>query len=440
MEDINLKVLSREEKERIKKAIKKKRHRYAKKTGDEHEKLRAKMLEMLSAAEKKEEDKPSEEVSIVNNELFQQYEGVFERFNNKAEAALESNINEDAKNKEQEKPEEPVDDETSDVEKHKPKNKKQLKKSNRMSVAQLKVLVDRPDLVESWDVTAPDPLLLMHLKAYKNTVEVPKNWVVKKKGLDQKRGFFKKTFKLPDYIENTGIAKLRDPLVEKSSLKMVRQKLKERMNPRLGKIDIDYEVLHDAFFKYQTKPQMTDFGDIYYEGKEEDQKVKTYRPGHLSAELRIALGISANALPPWIMNMQKFGPPPSYPNFKLPGLSASLGGFGYGKQLMEYGGHEEFEMDTNYFWGEMRDDTNDVEDYNDEMYENQGVEYRNEYLQLEEIGAYEEEPLFEDRGTVPKEHHRSARESDGEPYKVLSGKETKSKGFLASDYVYNISK
>lgn len=48
---------------------------------------------------------------------------------------------------------------------------------------------------------------------------------------------------------------------------MVREKLKERMNPRLGKIDIDYQVLHDAFFKYQLKSNLTVFGDIYYEGK-----------------------------------------------------------------------------------------------------------------------------------------------------------------------------
>ena len=51
---------------------------------------------------------------------------------------------------------------------------------------------------------------------------------------------------------------------------MIRIKLKERMNPKLGKIDIDYDVLHDAFFKYQTKPKVSKFGDIYYEGREEE--------------------------------------------------------------------------------------------------------------------------------------------------------------------------
>jgi splicing factor 3B subunit 2 len=33
---------------------------------------------------------------------------------------------------------------------------------------------------------------------------------------------------------------------------------------------------HDAFFKYQTKPKMSNHGDLYYEGKkyEEDMKEK----------------------------------------------------------------------------------------------------------------------------------------------------------------------
>ena len=37
--------------------------------------------------------------------------------------------------------------------------------------------------------------------------------------------------------------------------------------PKLGKIDIDYQKLHDAFFKWQTKPAMTMMGELYYEGK-----------------------------------------------------------------------------------------------------------------------------------------------------------------------------
>jgi len=28
--------------------------------------------------------------------------------------------------------------------------------------------------------------------------------------------------------------------------------------------------------------------------------------------------------PPWLINMQRYGPPPSYPNLKIPGLSAAI--------------------------------------------------------------------------------------------------------------------
>jgi splicing factor 3B subunit 2 len=150
-----------------------------------------------------------------------------------------------------------------------------MKKMRWLRVAQLKALVKRPDLVEAWDITAPDPLFLCDLKTVKNTIPVPRHWNQKSKFLQTKRGILKPMFKLPEFIEATGnfkfyligISKLRDPFSERDGSKMVREKLKERMNPRLGKIDIDYQVLHDAFFKYQLKSNLTVFGDIFYEGK-----------------------------------------------------------------------------------------------------------------------------------------------------------------------------
>ena len=42
-------------------------------------------------------------------------------------------------------------------------------------------------------------------------------------------------------------------------------RMRERTRPKMGKIDIDYQKLHDAFFKYQTKPNLTGYGDLYYE-------------------------------------------------------------------------------------------------------------------------------------------------------------------------------
>jgi len=49
-------------------------------------------------------------------------------------------------------------------EENKKKSKKQLKRETRLTVAQLKQLVIRPDVVEMFDVTAKDPKLLVHLK------------------------------------------------------------------------------------------------------------------------------------------------------------------------------------------------------------------------------------------------------------------------------------
>ncbi len=201
-------------------------------------------------------------------------------------------------------------------------SKKKRKMMSRIKISQLKGLTDTPEVVEAWDVTAQDPVLLVKLKSLKNTVPVPKHWSQKRKFLQNKRGVLKPPFKLPDFIEATGIGKIRDNSgVDRKSLK---QKMRERMQPKLGKMDIDYQVLHDAFFRYQTKPSLSVHGDIYYENKEYENKMKIYKPGRISEKLRVALGILENTPPPWIINMQRYGPPPSYSNLKIPGVNAPL--------------------------------------------------------------------------------------------------------------------
>lgn len=47
--------------------------------------------------------------------------------------------------------------------------------------------------------------------------------------------------------------------------KTMKSKMREKVRPKMGKIDIDYQKLHDAFFKWQTKPKLTIHGDLYYE-------------------------------------------------------------------------------------------------------------------------------------------------------------------------------
>lgn len=208
-------------------------------------------------------------------------------------------------------------------------SKRKLKKLTRLSVAELKQLVHRPDVVEMHDVTARDPKLLVQLKAHRNTVQVPRHWCFKRKYLQGKRGIEKPPFNLPDFIKRTGIMEMRASLQDKDESKTLKAKMRERSRPKLGKIDIDYQKLHDAFFKWQTKPKMTIHGDLYYEGKEFETRLKEKKPGDLSEELRTALGMpvgpSANKVPPpWLIAMQRYGPPPSYPNLKIPGLNAPI--------------------------------------------------------------------------------------------------------------------
>jgi splicing factor 3B subunit 2 len=147
-------------------------------------------------------------------------------------------------------------------------SKKKKKLMSRLSIAELKQLVPRPDVVEAHDVSSSDPRLLVFLKAYRNTVPVPRHWCHIRKYLQGKRGSEKIPYQLPEFIADTGIAKIREAIMEQEEMKKAKQKARERIRPKMGKIDIDYQVLHDAFFKFQTKPKMSIHGDLYYEGKE----------------------------------------------------------------------------------------------------------------------------------------------------------------------------
>ncbi|CAG9464955.1 unnamed protein product [Pedinophyceae sp. YPF-701] len=205
--------------------------------------------------------------------------------------------------------------------------KRKRKELERMKIVELKRACARPDLVEIWDVTAQDPRLLVHLKGVRNTVPVPGHWSQKRKYLQGKRGIEKPPFQLPDYIEATGIGKVRDVYLDTDGGPGLKQRARQRMRPKMGGMGIDHAVLQAAFFRYMTKPKMTRYGELYYEGKEYDCKPEGLMPGVLSAELREALGMDPDdrtAPPPWLVNMQRYGPPPSYMDLEIPGLNAPL--------------------------------------------------------------------------------------------------------------------
>jgi splicing factor 3B subunit 2 len=112
----------------------------------------------------------------------------------------------------------------------------------RMKIAELKQQCLKPDVVEVWDATAADPRLLVFLKGYRNTVPVPRHWCQKRKFLQGKRGIEKQPFQLPDFIAATGIEKIRQAYIEKEDSKKLKQKQREKMQPKMGKMDIDYQV------------------------------------------------------------------------------------------------------------------------------------------------------------------------------------------------------
>ncbi len=203
-------------------------------------------------------------------------------------------------------------------------SKKKFKKLAQMTVAQLKQFAPRPEVVEWEDVTAKDPKLLVLLKSVRCSVPVPQHWSRKRKYLAGKRGYVKPPFELPQFIKDTGIMEMRDGARQEDANKRQKTKAREKMHPKLGRITVDYEKLHDAFFKYQTKPLLSGYGDLYYEGREFEGRSRDARPGYLSEELRTALGMTLLSPPPWIHNIQKYGPPPAYPHMRIPGYNAPI--------------------------------------------------------------------------------------------------------------------
>ncbi|KAH7160600.1 hypothetical protein EDB81DRAFT_643949 [Dactylonectria macrodidyma] len=201
-------------------------------------------------------------------------------------------------------------------------SKKKRKQLNKLSIAELKALVKIPEVVEWQDTSASDPRLLVQIKAQRNVVPVPTHWSLKREYLSSKRGIEKPPFRLPKFIAETGITEMRDAVLEKQAEQSLKQKQRERVAPKMGKLDIDYQRLYDAFFRFQTKPELTRFGEVYYEGKESEVDYQHFRPGDLSEGTKEALGVPPGAPPPWLINQQRFGPPPSYPTMKIPGLNA----------------------------------------------------------------------------------------------------------------------
>lgn len=378
------KKLSKNQRRRLKKKAQKaqKRKEAEQKTEEVKENV-----ELAVAPVKVEVQYISSEVrnEVMTNDTLAQFRDIFSKFNTPEELTAVKQVpkeeDEDTEKKKKMEVEEKEEEEEKAVV---VLSKRKRKILSRLSVAQLKQLVKRPDVVEVHDVTAADPRLLVYLKSYRNTVPVPRHWLRKRKYLQGKRGIEKPPFQLPECIAMTGIAKIRGAAEDKEDSKGMKSKARANMSGKTGKMDIDYQVLYNAFFKYQTKPEnMTIHGNIYYEMKEFEVKLENKKPGILSDALKTALGMPEGAPPPWLINMQRYGPPPSYPKLKIPGLNAPIpagatlgyhpGGWGkppvdeigrplYGDVFGE-GGHDDDERPPDAErWGELEAESEEEEE------------------------------------------------------------------------------
>ncbi|KAI8634409.1 DUF382-domain-containing protein [Xylariaceae sp. FL1651] len=360
-------------------------------------------------------------------------------------------------------------------------SKKKRKILNKLSIAELKALVKKPEVVEWHDTSSSDPRLLVQIKAQRNVVPVPSHWSLKREYLSSKRGIEKAAFKLPKFIADTGISEMRDAVLEKQAEQTLKQKQRERVQPKMGKLDIDYQKLYDAFFRFQDKPALTRFGEVYYEGKEYETDLRHLRPGELSDPLKEALSIPPGAPPPWLINQQRFGPPPSYPSLRIPGLNAPIPpgaqwGFNpgcYGKPPVDeynrplFGGDIFGIMQPNQaappsgepiernLWGELQEpeeeseEEEEDEDEDDEDEEDVGAGLQTpsgmktpggfassvptEYGTHTESVAGEMDLRKTRRGFETEEstHPRAA-------YTVLQEKQSRAEGFFGSDRVYDM--
>jgi len=411
-----------------------------------------------------------------SNPLYEMYRDIMGKF--------QEPDKEDPSTKALEKPEIFFDDDDEipdeDEEAGQPKmSKKKRKEQNKLSVAELKALVQKPETVDWTDTSASDPRLLVHIKAYRNVVPVPSHWSLKREYLSSKRGVEKPPFALPKFIQETGIAEMRDAVLEKQDQASLKQKQRERVQPKMGKLDIDYQKLYEAFFRFQTKPELTRYGEVYYEGKEYETNLKHLRPGELSEELKEALNIPPGAPPPWLINQQRFGPPPSYAALKIPGLNAppppgGSWGFhpgGYGKPPVDeynrplYGGDifgvlqpqqntQLGEPVEKTLWGELQEP--------DEESEEEESDEEEEEEDADDVGAGLQTPSGTETpggmaSTVPseyggaesvagefdlrKERRGTETEESAHPrqaYQVIQEQQSKVTGFFGGDRTYDL--
>lgn len=288
---------------------------------------------------------------LQSNSLFREYENVVGRFQSNGSDVNANNENTGVVGESSEMPERQQSDEAR-LERSKDftydSNTKEKSRDTKPSLTMLKEAVPRPELVEWWDVDAKDPALLYALKSAPGAVPVPSTWQGRHESSNTRA---QRPYRLPDNIKETGIMMLRDVVAEDSDT--LRQKTRERVQPKLGRLDMDYRKLHAAFFGSQTKPSLSEYGQT--SGQDSPFPFNPdLRPGNLSEKLRSALGLRPDALPPWAASVKK-NPNKSWPSKDKP---QNLGKR-WGEMILDF---DEDEPDIEYQEDEDLNSTPDEED------------------------------------------------------------------------------
>lgn len=185
---------------------------------------------------------------------------------------------------------------------------------------QYKLIVTNPDFFYLEDVSSAD-VLFENSKKLRDSVYIPGYWKRGRVFLGEK-GYRKVPYVLSQNVLDTGILASqagndikiggRDKIYPKMGLKNVSQKIKTKIVQNNEGIVFD-QLLRDCFFKNQQKPIYRRIGELFSPNAE-NKKEFDKKPGVLSDELRVALGMGADSDVPWLMNMKKYG----FPNIEIP--------------------------------------------------------------------------------------------------------------------------
>ncbi|CAG90272.2 DEHA2G06072p [Debaryomyces hansenii CBS767] len=398
-----------------------------------------------------EENAPPKHIEIESDPLFTQFQDVFNKFqgeNNNVEPISTTErgqlLNESDENEIKDESNESDSDEEEE-----PLSKRQLRRRNKIPLATLKSSITRPQVVEWYDVDAHDPYMLVNIKSQPNVVQVPGHWSSKREYLSSRRGVEKQPFQLPKFIRDTGIQDMRNN--DDSTLK---QQQREKVQPKMGKLDIDYQKLHDAFFKFQSKPRLFGYGDIYFEGRETTDEyadeIAKIKPGVVSKTLRHALGMQDNAFsvpPPWLDIMINIGKPSAYANLLIPGLDMEYSNDGYKPVNFE----NELDMykddgERNSHWGNLEDaaeSSTEGDESDEEAEENEQIRYTDEEDNIEDDDSGPEKVEITEFGGIKTRRKENVEPESTEPkqlYTVIKeNKNNTGTELLGTEFGYDIS-